>query len=93
MRFLGRLEHREYKDDCEGLDSAIIEQYYGVDESKIDDDDNSDTSHDSADSDSGSDSGLEDLEGEHMNKDIVNIIHAQLDGRTYHYRYSITAAS
>lgn len=67
MRFLGHLEHGEYKDDCEGLDPAIIEQYYGVDESEIDDDNNSDTSHDSADSDSGSDSGIEDLEGEYTN--------------------------
>ncbi|KAJ3887249.1 hypothetical protein GG344DRAFT_56024 [Lentinula edodes] len=59
MRLLGRIEHGEYHDDCEGLDPAIIDKYYGIDNegSEIEDD-----LQDSAESDSGSDSGA-DLEG------------------------------
>ncbi|KAJ3871876.1 hypothetical protein F5051DRAFT_340235, partial [Lentinula edodes] len=49
MHLIGRLEHGEYEDDCNGLDPTIIGRYYGVE----DEEDN--IEHNSSDSDSGSD--------------------------------------
>ncbi|KAJ3966690.1 hypothetical protein EV361DRAFT_808597, partial [Lentinula raphanica] len=70
LRLLGRIEHGQYRDDCEGLDPAIIEKYYGVDLDEMEEDGES-----SADSDSGSDLGdFDDLE-DRIAEDISSQLH------------------
>ncbi|KAJ3932345.1 MAG: hypothetical protein NXY57DRAFT_894410, partial [Lentinula lateritia] len=68
MRLLGRIEHGEYKDDCEGLDPSLIEKYYGVN-----DEDDEDSDNDSQKSISDSDPRLRMID--HVTADVLSQLH------------------